>query len=73
MLSHLTCLPSSRGSSVQISGFGRWKVIYEHKMVIDVNLYLKNENEDIHCPVSLRTPELTVKKETYSGCAVETR
>ena len=22
-------------------------------MVIDVSLYLKNENEEIHCPVSL--------------------
>ena len=26
------------------------KMVYENKMVIDVNLYLKNENEEIHRP-----------------------
>ena len=28
--------------------------IYENKMMIDVNLYLKEENEEIHHPGSLR-------------------
>ena len=42
---------------------GNWQsYIYENKMVIDVNLYLKNENEEIHHPVTLRTLELTVNK-----------
>ena len=38
-------------------------------MVIDVNLDLKNENEEIHRPVPLRTLELTVKKRKSIGCA----
>ena len=42
-------------------------------MIIDVNLYLRNENEEIHRPVSVRwvrTPTFTVnKRKGFSGVA----